>query len=152
MSDADYAAFLQKANKDHAGLSTNTASSSGEYISSKAHKAIRALGERFYSSDADEPFIDVAFSWSGDQLPDEAAFEKLITKSGEVTEVVTAQQWDATNSYGDVISAVKEAAGGGSEVTVYRVEEDDVRKIYYVLALDSTHKQLVGVKVLSIES
>ncbi|KAK6359441.1 hypothetical protein TWF696_000600 [Orbilia brochopaga] len=152
MSDEDYAAFLQKANKDYSGLSTNAGSSSGEYISSTAHKAIRALGERFYSSDADEPFIDVTLDWTGDQLPDEAEFQKLIKNSGEVAERVTPQQWDSSESYGDVVAAVKEAAGGKSEVTVYRVEQDDVRKIYYILALDSDHKQLVGLKVLSVES
>ncbi|KAF3922220.1 hypothetical protein ABW21_db0209529 [Orbilia brochopaga] len=156
MSDEDYAAFLQKANKDYSGLSAKETSSSGEYISSKAHRAIKALGERFYSSDADEPFIDVTFDWAHGQLPDAGRllpeFEKLLISSGEVTERVAPEAWDSTDSYGDVISAVKEAAGGKSEAAVYRVEEDDVRKIYYILALDSTHKQLVGVKVLSIES
>ncbi|EWC48709.1 hypothetical protein DRE_00014 [Drechslerella stenobrocha 248] len=150
MSDEDYAAFLQKANKDYAPVS-GTGAASGGQISSKAHKAIRALGERFYSSDADEPFVDVTFEWSGSNLPDEAEFETLVD-TGSVTAKEPPRSWDLTDSYKDVISAVQEAAGGGSEAAVYRVEETETRFIYYILALDKSHKQLVGVKALSIET
>ncbi|KAK6504852.1 hypothetical protein TWF481_006788 [Arthrobotrys musiformis] len=150
MSDQDYEAFLNKANKDYSGQSAQPAAQKEEvFISATAHEALRALGERFYTSDSDEPFTDVTFGWEGDALPDEAEFGELVGL--EVCEKMPYGEWDLTGSYNDVTSAVQVAAGG-SIPEAYRVEEDFTKKWYYVLALDKAKKQLVGVKALAIES
>ena len=69
----------------------------------------------------------------------------------EVSEKMSYREWDITDSYEDITSAVKEAAGG-STPEVYRVEENETRKWYYVIALDKAKRQLIGVKALAIES
>ncbi|KAK6528270.1 hypothetical protein TWF281_009517 [Arthrobotrys megalospora] len=148
MSDEDYAAFLNKANKDYSAPSATTATQEAG-ISSAAHEALQALGERWYTSDSDEPFTDVTFGWEGDALPDEAEFGELVGM--EVSEKMPYSEWDITDSYEDVTSAVKEAAGG-SAPEVYRVEESGTKKWYYVIALHKAKKQLVGLKALAIES
>ncbi|KAK6360357.1 hypothetical protein TWF730_006501 [Orbilia blumenaviensis] len=149
MSDQDYAAFLNKANRDYSDPSAKAAQEKEACISATAHQALRALGERWYTSDSDEPFVDVTFGWDGDALPDEAEFGELVGL--EVSEKMPYSEWDVTDSYEDVTSAVKEAASG-SVPEVYRVEESGTKKWYYVIALDKAKKQLVGLKALAIES
>lgn len=78
-----------------------------------------------------------------------AAFENLTGKGA--VEKLSPNDWDVTDSYSDVVSAVKKA-GGGSEVAVYRVEVDHTRKLYFVVAINEANSQLVGVKVLAVES
>ncbi|EPS44942.1 hypothetical protein H072_960 [Dactylellina haptotyla CBS 200.50] len=151
MSDEDYAAFLNKANKDYSGPSTKP-SAEEEGISARAHPAIKALGEVFYSSDADYPFIDVTFpQWGGGGLPDEAQFGKLIEAEEEDVEKLSLDHFDSTGAYRKVIDAVQDAAGG-ADAAVYRYTQDHVRKWYYVLAQEKSQNQLVGVKVQAIES
>ncbi|KAK6500733.1 hypothetical protein TWF506_003497 [Arthrobotrys conoides] len=150
MSDQDYEAFLNKANKDYSNPSANPAPQKKDvFISATAHEALRAIGERWYTSDSDEPFTDVTFGWEGDALPDEAEFGELVGL--EVSEKMPYEEWDVTGSYDDVTSAIQEAAGG-SEPEVYRVEENYTRKWYFVVALDKANKKLVGLKALAIES
>ncbi|KAF3911510.1 hypothetical protein ABW20_dc0107620 [Dactylellina cionopaga] len=148
MSDEDYAAFLNKANKDYSGSAKPTAAVE-EGISETAHPAIRAIGVRAYTSDADELFVDTTLEWEGEELPSEDEFQDLV--GGEVCERLSLYDWDVTDSYTDVSSAVREAAGG-SEPVAYRVTEGLSRNRYYVVALDKSKKQLVGVKALAIES
>ncbi|KAK6345469.1 hypothetical protein TWF718_007385 [Orbilia javanica] len=152
MSSQDYEAFLNKANRDYSNPSANPAPQKEEvFISASAHEALRAIGERWYTSDSDEPFTDVTFGWEGDTLPDEAEFGELVGLDESRVEKMPYGEWDVTGSYEDVTSAIKEAAGG-STPEAYRVEEDHIRKWYYVLALDKGKKQLVGLKALAIES
>lgn len=75
-SDEDYAAFLDKANRDpNEGLQ----SSSGGKVELKAMDSgvevpavlKKAVGDAFYMSDADEPFVPVALKYKGKGLPDE---------------------------------------------------------------------------------
>lgn len=82
MSDDGYAAFLNKANKDYSGAPAGQSSKGDEGISSSAHPAIKSLGDRFYTSDSDEPFVDVSFEWSKETLPDEGGF--LVQETAEV--------------------------------------------------------------------
>jgi len=151
MSDEDYANFLSKANKSYSTPSAKTSSQS-QGISTKAHHAIRALGDRVYSTDADEPFTDTTFEWEDNELPSNFQFGELVTESPSDIVKLTTQEWDPNGAYSDVVDAVKQAAGGSSEAAVYRVEGDGARATYYILAHDKSKKELVGVKVLAVES
>lgn len=140
---------MNKANKDYSDPSANPATQKEVFISATAHDALQAIGERWYTSDSDEPFTDVTFGWEGDALPDEAEFGELVGL--KVSEKMPYEEWDVTGSYEDVTEAVQKAAGG-STPEVYRVEENYTKKWYYVLALDKAKRQLVGLKALAIES
>lgn len=75
MSDSAYAAFLGKANKDYsAGATSSSSITTASDVGTKhePHPAIKALGERFYVSDADEPFVSVEFKLEKqkEKLPD----------------------------------------------------------------------------------
>lgn len=71
-SDADYAAFLNKSQKDYSQPSeTPTAATSATVAGIEAHPAVKALGERYYISEADEPFEGISFTWEKRTLPDE---------------------------------------------------------------------------------
>lgn len=77
MSDDAYAAFLGKANKDYSGgrrgsVSGMKSAEIGEQH--EPHPAIESLGERFYTSDADEPFVSVQLEGKGPGLPDAGEF------------------------------------------------------------------------------
>lgn len=73
-SDADYVAFLKKSQTDYSGLLESETPASA---TTEAHPAVKALGERFYVSDADEPFEGVSFSWTKGTLPDEGLCSPL---------------------------------------------------------------------------
>ncbi|KAF3905744.1 hypothetical protein AA313_de0202402 [Arthrobotrys entomopaga] len=150
MSDKDYAAFLNKANKDYSGTAAKT-SRNEEGISASAHPAIKALGECVYTSDSDELFKDVTFEYGGSALPSEAEFGALVDADEGDIEKLSPSNWDPNGSYEKVTSAVQEAAGG-ADVSVYRHTLDSTRIWYYVLGLNESSKSLVGVKVLAIES
>jgi hypothetical protein len=72
-SDADYEAFLKKSQKDYsAGYEapvTNTGDVSMIQTETNPHPAISALGERFYTSEVDEAFEGISFSWQKESLP-----------------------------------------------------------------------------------
>lgn len=75
-SDADYAAFLKKSQKDYSQSyeedpSKQAATTTASTAQSEVHPAVRALGERFFVSDADEPFEGVSFAWDKGTLPTE---------------------------------------------------------------------------------
>lgn len=77
-SDDSYAAFLKKSQKDYsqppegapkgAAAPATTASTTAK---PEVHPAVKALGERYYVSDADEPFEGVSFDWQKETLPDQ---------------------------------------------------------------------------------
>lgn len=72
-SDADYAAFLNKSQKDYSQPSETPAAATSAVVvvGVEAHPAVKALGERYYISDADEPFESISFTWEKRTLPDE---------------------------------------------------------------------------------
>jgi len=69
MSDADYEAFLNKANQDSSGGEATTQSKSygTRSINTDVPKALQSVDE-VYVSDADEPFEPVALSYDGDSI------------------------------------------------------------------------------------
>lgn len=72
-SDADYAAFLKKSQKDYSQPSETPAAAATSAVVAgvEVHPAVKALGERYYISDADEPFEGISFTWEKRTLPDE---------------------------------------------------------------------------------
>jgi hypothetical protein len=75
-SDADYAAFLAKSNNDYSRPPAGSDSRPPPYeetlnttAATDVHPAVKALGDRYYVSDADEPFVAVDFKWDGSALP-----------------------------------------------------------------------------------
>jgi hypothetical protein len=71
-SDNAYEEFLKKSQKDHSrGYETpqETTASVSVMAESDTHPAIKNLGDRFYTSETDEPFEGVTFDWSGKSIP-----------------------------------------------------------------------------------
>jgi hypothetical protein len=69
-SDADYAAFLDKANQDVAPAEQQDLSKKGygtKSVDTEVPKALESV-EEYYVSDADEPFEPVALEFSGDSV------------------------------------------------------------------------------------
>ncbi|TGZ79746.1 hypothetical protein EX30DRAFT_342097 [Ascodesmis nigricans] len=150
-SDDAYAAFLSRANRDYSAPqgqqqapTLSTAEIGEEHT---PHPAIRALGERYYVSDADEPFVGVELSAEG--LIGGAEFAKLLKVEEDTVEVLKPQDWDVRSEYKDVVDAVRESCGG-AEVRVYRVQEAGSRALYYVLGFE--RGRLRGVRVKAVES
>ncbi|OHE99170.1 ribosomal protein L3 [Colletotrichum orchidophilum] len=165
MSDADYAAFLDKANQDpNEGYAATASSKSKEFKAqdkgAEVPKAIQAVlkEDKVYISDADEPFVGVALQWdeAGKGLPDEVEFAQLIehpdAENADV-ELLDPVDWDSNGDYKDVIEAVRKA-GKGNDVRVYKVPKGGVRTEYWLVTTDGKGKEakLVGVKALSVES
>jgi len=70
-SDADYAAFLDKANQDTGSAETKDASQKKSYGTNSVNTAVpKALEqvEEYYVSDSDEPFEPVALEFDGDSV------------------------------------------------------------------------------------
>ncbi|KAI8157991.1 hypothetical protein K4K54_008300 [Colletotrichum sp. SAR 10_86] len=165
MSDADYAAFLDKANQDpNEGYAKPAATKKGEFKAqdegAEVPKAIQDVlkEDKVYVSDADEPFVGVALSWDegGKGLPDEVEFAQLIQHPDPENADVELQDpvdWDANGDYKDIIEAVRKA-GKGNDVRVYVVPKGGVRTEYWLVTTDGKGKEakLVGVKALSVES
>lgn len=70
-SDADYASFLNKANQDTSGASSNEVKTSGfantKTTDTAVPKALKSV-EAFYQSDSDEPFEPVALKFGKKEL------------------------------------------------------------------------------------
>lgn len=69
-SDADYAAFLDKANEDVAPAEQQDLGKKGygtKSVNVEVPKALESV-EEYYVSDADEPFEPVALGFSGDSV------------------------------------------------------------------------------------
>jgi len=78
--DAQYAAFLERSNKDYSkpsgGVSASTKASEEVVKTSvpeEVHPAINSLKGRTYTSDADEEFQPVSLEYEGDRLPSEGS-------------------------------------------------------------------------------
>lgn len=70
MSDADYAAFLEKANQGGGDVSAQETSSKNYTTKSVDTKVPEALMEvqEYYVSDADEEFVPVALGYKGSDI------------------------------------------------------------------------------------
>ncbi|KAF8252300.1 hypothetical protein K440DRAFT_594668 [Wilcoxina mikolae CBS 423.85] len=157
-SDADYEAFLLRSQKDYSvGYEgSNHAPAAGTIsiqVESDPHPAIKALGERFYISDVDEPFEGISFKWRKESLPTADEFSDLTgSGSGSDIEVLEPNDWDRRDTYKDVKDAVSAACGeGAADLKVYRIG-DGVRATYYVVSLDEKSGKVVGVRVKAVES
>jgi hypothetical protein len=71
-SDADYEAFLDKANKG-SGEAKATAQSKSKSVGTKAVNAAVPKGlekvDEFFTSESDEPFEPVSLKYDGDKVP-----------------------------------------------------------------------------------
>lgn len=71
MSDADYEAFLNKANANSNEGKAQAQSESGGYgtksVNTAVPQALKSV-EATYTSDADEPFEPVALDYKGDEI------------------------------------------------------------------------------------
>lgn len=63
-SDEDYAAFLDKANQDTGGATTQSKQYGTKSVNTAVPKALEQV-EEYYTSDADEPFEPVSLTYSG---------------------------------------------------------------------------------------
>ncbi|KAF9698432.1 hypothetical protein EKO04_003685 [Ascochyta lentis] len=147
-SDADYAAFLDKANQDVAPAEQQDLSKKGygtKSVNTAVPKALESV-EEYYVSDADEPFEPVALEFSGDDIT-AGGLKKLIGGDKEVEEH-KAKGFET--QYKTVIDAVKKAGNGA--VKVFRVELEGTRAEYYVVSIDKEGGKIVGLKALSVES
>lgn len=164
-SDADYTAFLEKSQKDYSGgQSTAQQKEDDTTVSTleNAPAAIKALGERFYTSETDERFGSVEFPWNESQLPDGSEPAHPLSRSSqlrrsdqfaklagaETADVLDPAKW-AGGQYIDVAEAVVKAGNGGG-AKVYRVGRAGSRVEYFVLTL--ADNKLVGVKAKAVES
>jgi len=159
-SDEDYAAFLDKANRDpnegvvksqSGGKVQLRAVDDGVKVPAVLQKATK---DAFYVSDADEPFEPVVLGLKGEVkgLPNEATFSKLVghpsPKDADVS-ILDIGEWDPQGEYKDLVDAVREATKG-SDVRVYRIAKDGSRAEYWLVGI--ADGKLVGVKALAVES
>jgi hypothetical protein len=149
MSDADYAAFLDKANQDSSGGDATTQSKKygTKSVNTEVPKVLEGV-EEYYVSDADEPFEPVALSYDGDSISAQQ-LKTLLGHNAEVEEV-KMKEFDPKGQYKSVVGAVKKAGSG--EVKVFRVEHGGTRAEYYVVSVDGKGGKVVGLKALSVES
>jgi hypothetical protein len=74
MSDEDYEAFLNKANQDVSGATTQSKKSVGiKSVDTEVPQDLEAIDEVFVS-DADEPFKPVSLKYTGSSLPSTGKF------------------------------------------------------------------------------
>jgi len=147
-SDADYAAFLDKANQDTGSAETKDASQKKSYGTKSVNTAVPKVLEQveeYYISDSDEPFEPVALEFEGASVS--ADDLKKLLGSDSVEEV---KGTGFESQYKKVIDAVKQAGNGS--VKVFRVELEGTRAEYYVVAVDDKEGRIVGLKALAVES
>lgn len=149
-SDADYAAFLDKANQDTGG---SASAQSAQKVGTKAvdtvvPKALESI-EAYYISDADEPFEPVALKFEGKEGVKPEELKKLIGHDAEVEEV-SEKDFDPQGQYANVVEAVKKAGNG--RASFFRVEHGSTRAEYYVVSVSVGEGKLVGLKALAVES
>lgn len=166
-SDNAYASFLDKANQDPNSNPTPSTSSTSpskpqptpheSLISQSTHipQSLKSLDVTF-TSEADEPFEAFTVSSAGSSLPDAAGFAQAVglgSSAGQVEEL-SVEDFDPRGEYGEVVAAVKKAAGnGGGEVKCFRVEGEKKSTVfYYVVGLDGQGGRLVGARAMSVES
>jgi len=148
-SDAEYAKFLAKSQTDYSGGQSAEPQSEPNVASLESvHSKLKALGDRFYTSDVDEPFEGVSYKWGKGTNPSTDEFGSIIGVKGDKIEMLDPKQWDARGQYKDVTDCVATACDGS--VSVYRVERSGARVEYFVLGVGSG--KVMGVKVKAVES
>jgi hypothetical protein len=147
-SDADYAAFLDKANQDTGAATAQTSKKVGtKAVDTAVPGALEGI-EAYYISDADEPFEPVALKFEGGELGADE-LKKLIGHDAEVEEIKESE-FDPRGQYKQVLEGVKKAGNGG--VKVFRVELGRARAEYWVVSHKQEEGKLVGLKALAVES
>jgi len=147
-SDADYAAFLDKANQDSAPAQAKDLSKQGygtKSVNTAIPKVLESV-EEYYTSDADEPFEPVSLKFEGKSIGADD-LKKLLGGGSDVEEIKASK---LESQYKKVFDAVREAGSGG--VKVFRVELSGTRSEYFVLAVDEKEGRVVGLKALAVES
>jgi hypothetical protein len=147
MSDQDYEAFLNKANEDTGGATTQSKKVATKSVNTAVPKALEQV-EEYYTSDADEPFEPVALSYDGEEVSAKD-LKKLIGHDADVASV-SEKDFDPRGQYKNVIDAVKKAGSG--KVSVFKVEHGGTRSEYYVVSVDGKEGKVVGLKALAVES
>ncbi|KAI0885347.1 uncharacterized protein GGS22DRAFT_142595 [Annulohypoxylon maeteangense] len=163
-SDADYMAFLDKANEDPSkGYPKAQSSSKQDFKATDDGAQIpaaiqEATKDSFYVSDADEPFVPVYLAWNegGKGLPDEEEFATLIhhpEPANAQIEILDPADWDTQGQYKAILDAVQKA-GKGNDIRVYRVSKGGVKVEYWVVTTEGkgASAKLVGAKALAVES
>ncbi|KAK3215279.1 hypothetical protein GRF29_19g2718259 [Pseudopithomyces chartarum] len=147
MSDADYEAFLNKANEDTSGgqVKAQAQDFGTKSVNTTVPAELKNVDE-IYTSEADEAFEPVALNFSGDELS--AQQIKTILSHNDEVEELSVDKWDPRGQYKKVVEAVKKATDG--EVKVFRVELSGARSEYYVVGVKDG--KVLGLKALSVES
>ncbi|KAH7154945.1 hypothetical protein B0J13DRAFT_521114 [Dactylonectria estremocensis] len=156
-SDDDYMAFLNKANQDTGGATTQSSSKAAfktKDADSEVPKEIsKACRDAVYVSDADEPFEEVSLKWDGkNRLPTESEFATLINHpnpSDADISILDPLVWDSKGQYTELLEAVRQATAG-NDVRVYSVTRDATRVEYWLVS--TKDGKIVGAKALSVES
>lgn len=155
-SDEAYASFLEKANQPTGNTSSTSRSKAEKQQDLKSQSSdipqvLRSLDATF-TSDSDEPFEPFTVEYSGSSLPGAEEFAQVI-KEGNRMEELGMEDFDPRSEYKDVVEAVREAAGGQSQVKCFRAEGGKSTQVfYYAVALESAAGRLVGVRAVSVES
>ncbi|OCL02441.1 hypothetical protein AOQ84DRAFT_304719 [Glonium stellatum] len=149
-SDADYAAFLDKANQDTGANNVFAQSKSvgSKSVNTEVPKALEEI-EEYYVSDADEPFEPVSLKFDGDSVPSADNFAKLLSHDSEISSM-SEKEFDRRDQYKKVVDAVKKV--GSKDVSIFRLEHSSTRAEYYIVSLDKKGGRIVGLKALAVES
>ncbi|KAL5396722.1 hypothetical protein PMIN06_001794 [Paraphaeosphaeria minitans] len=149
MSDADYEAFLNKANADSNGSKAQAQSPAEGYgtksVDAAVPQALKSV-EATYTSDADEPFEPVALNYQGHDITDQQL--KTILGHEDEVEELSVSKWDPMGQYKEVVDTVKKVVDGA--VKVFRVALTGAREEYYVVGVKDG--KVLGLKALSVES
>ena len=154
-SDADYEAFLNKAQSDRENAPTSSDSSNlhvAELQTEDVPNELHALhstskGTRVYTSDADEPFIPVSLKYEEDHDVDLKSFEKVTGTKG--AKEIKVKEWDPKGEYADVIKKVEEATKA-KHVSLFEVDGKGSRVWFWIVAKEKGGKRLLGYRVLSV--
>jgi hypothetical protein len=170
-SDADYEAFLNKANQDVSGggdQATNQSKRTKGIDVGSTEQVSHHLSQvdAYMTSDSDEPFEQFSLKFDGDKLPSAGAWfccfsgcppeilmhslGKLSELIGTSAETISEKDFDPKNQYSDVVEAVKRAGDG--HVGFFKVELDSTRTQYLIISVSFQQSLLLGFKVLAVES
>ena len=146
-SDEDYEAFLNKANEDASGASTqSTKKSTSKSVNTSSVPAPLKKVDAFYTTDSDEPFEPVGLKYDGDKVPSAQELGDLI---GKEVEGISKKEFESGGSYSDVVEAVEKASEG--KVAYFRVNLGGTRSEVWVVGVDGKGS-LVGLKAVAIMS
>lgn len=147
-SDADYAAFLERANGQSAAAQTTSPPSRAGTKSLAAAAPlvlVHAAKDRFYTSESDEEFVALAFP--GHTLNKRAVAAAASVHEDEVQEL-SVHDFDPRREYADLVAKVGEVSGGTARV--FRVQQGRSGCEYWVVA--QNEERVVGVKAKAVET